>query len=43
MLSYICIACQDKIQKEVMGKRLEMREQAEKALRRHGVNPETKK
>ncbi len=43
MLSYICPACQDKIQREVMGRRREMRKEAEQALRRNGVVPDQDK
>ncbi len=39
MLGYICIGCQEKIQKEAMGRRKEMREAAETALRSCGVTP----
>jgi hypothetical protein len=40
MLGYMCPACQDKIQREVMGRRKEMRKESEKALRRNGVVPD---
>ncbi|HUT54933.1 MAG TPA: hypothetical protein VM658_16200 [bacterium] len=39
MLGYMCPACQDRIQREVMGKRREMRQEAERVLRRNGVVP----
>ena len=40
MLGFICSACQEKIQREAVGKRREMRKEAERALRKHGVNPD---
>ena len=43
MHSYICSNCQDKIQREVMGKRAQMRKDAEKELRSYGVNPDNNK
>jgi predicted nucleic acid-binding Zn ribbon protein len=43
MQSYICSACQDKIQREAMGKRQQMRKEAERALRKHGVDPDNNK
>jgi len=42
MESYICRSCQDRIQKEVLGKRREMKRAAEKELMKFGVKPDNK-
>ena len=39
MHSYICSQCQDKIQREVMLRRSQMRKKAEKELKSYGVSP----
>lgn len=38
MLGFICLACQDKIQREATGKRSEMRKEAQKAMIKYGIN-----
>ncbi len=37
----ICEPCQDRIRKEAMGEQAEVRSQAEKELKRHGVTPDS--
>lgn len=39
MAGYICSVCQEKIQSEAAGKRREMEKEAERALKKYGVNP----
>lgn len=36
----ICDPCQERIRREAMGKQAEVRTQAEKELKKHGVSPD---
>ena len=38
--SSICPACADGVKREALGKRANLKQQADKEMRRHGVNPE---
>jgi hypothetical protein len=38
MVGYMCGYCQDRIQKEAVGKREKMRQEADTAMRKHGEN-----
>jgi len=40
MVSYICAACQDRIQRDAMKRNIEDKKRAEKALKKHGVDSE---
>jgi hypothetical protein len=39
----ICPACSEGVKREALGKQANLRQQAEKEIRRQGVNPETGK
>jgi uncharacterized Zn finger protein (UPF0148 family) len=36
----ICPACQEGVKREALGKQANLKQQAEREMRRHGVNPE---
>jgi uncharacterized Zn finger protein (UPF0148 family) len=36
----ICPACQEGVKREAVGKQANLKQQAEREMRRHGVNPE---
>lgn len=39
----ICDPCQERIRREAMGEQADLRNQAEKALKKHGIVPESGK